>query len=135
MTCTNQNKDVKRITCVVTNDDLYKRGFSTPLFKFISQEKAQYIMNELYNGVCACISVGELWKHKSYKRNTHGQRSRSTARNLLEGAIDAKSMETKSRHQLQSYLTLSPPDRSLEGNGHCQPTVNTLQAHQIVQVI
>jgi len=37
---------------VIIGEDLYKRGFSTPLLKCLNQEQAEYVMNELHNGVC-----------------------------------------------------------------------------------
>lgn len=33
-------------------EDLYKRGFSTPLLKCINKEQTEYIMNELHNDIC-----------------------------------------------------------------------------------
>ncbi|XP_014501831.1 uncharacterized protein LOC106762433 [Vigna radiata var. radiata] len=47
------SSDSKKIArFVIIGDDLYKRGFSTPLLKCLSQEEAQYVMDELHNGVC-----------------------------------------------------------------------------------
>jgi len=37
---------------VVIREDLYKRGFSTPLLKFVDEELIEYIMNELHNDIC-----------------------------------------------------------------------------------
>jgi len=37
---------------VIIGEDLYKRGFSTPLLKCLNQEQAKYVMDELHNGVC-----------------------------------------------------------------------------------
>lgn len=33
-------------------NDLYRRGFSIPLFKCLAEDEAQYVMNELHNGIC-----------------------------------------------------------------------------------
>jgi len=37
---------------VVIGEDLYKRGFTLPLLKCLSGEEAEYIMNEVHNGIC-----------------------------------------------------------------------------------
>ena len=31
---------------------LYKRGFSTPLLKFIGEEDANYVLREVHEGIC-----------------------------------------------------------------------------------
>jgi len=37
---------------VIIGEDLYKRGFTAPLLKCLSEEEAGYAMNEVHNGVC-----------------------------------------------------------------------------------
>ena len=37
---------------VVIEEDLYKRGFTAPLLKCLSGEEAEYVMNEVHNGLC-----------------------------------------------------------------------------------
>jgi len=37
-------------------DDLYKRGFTTPLLKYLGKEQSKYVMNELHNCVCGMHS-------------------------------------------------------------------------------
>lgn len=37
---------------VLVGDDLYTRGFSTPLLKFLASLEARYILDELHNGIC-----------------------------------------------------------------------------------
>jgi len=37
---------------VLIGDELYKRGFSTPLLKCLSQEQAEYVTKELHEGIC-----------------------------------------------------------------------------------
>jgi len=36
--------------------DLYKRGYSFPLLKFLSKEQAEYLMREIHHGVCGLHS-------------------------------------------------------------------------------
>jgi len=33
-------------------DDLYKRGYDQPLLKCVTAEQAQYIIEELHEGIC-----------------------------------------------------------------------------------
>jgi len=37
-------------------DDLYKRGFTTPLLKCLGKEQSEYVMNKLHNGICGMHS-------------------------------------------------------------------------------
>jgi len=41
---------------VLITDDLYKRGFTTPLLKCLGKEQSEYVMNELHNGICGMHS-------------------------------------------------------------------------------
>jgi len=42
----------KAVHYVFIDEDLYKRGFATPLLKCLGKEQSEYVMNELHNGVC-----------------------------------------------------------------------------------
>ena len=42
----------KAVSFVLIGDELYKRGFSTPLLKCLSQEQAEYVTKELHEGNC-----------------------------------------------------------------------------------
>lgn len=37
---------------MIIGNDLYRRGFSSPLLKCLAKDEAQYVMNELHHGVC-----------------------------------------------------------------------------------
>ena len=37
---------------LIIEDDLYKRGHSTPLLKCVTQEQADYIPRKLHEGIC-----------------------------------------------------------------------------------
>ncbi|XP_068483117.1 uncharacterized protein [Phaseolus vulgaris] len=41
---------------VLVGDDLYKRGYSTPLLKCVSKTDAEYILKELHHGACGLHS-------------------------------------------------------------------------------
>jgi len=42
----------KVVSVVLIGDELYKRGFSTPLLKCLSQEQVEYVTKELHEGIC-----------------------------------------------------------------------------------
>ncbi|XP_017420406.2 uncharacterized protein LOC108330432 [Vigna angularis] len=45
--------EAKRVArYLIVGDDLYRRGFSSPLLKCLGAEEAYYVMDELHNGVC-----------------------------------------------------------------------------------
>jgi len=37
---------------VIIGENLYKRGFTAPLLKCLSADEAEYVMNEVHNGIC-----------------------------------------------------------------------------------
>jgi len=44
---------------VIIGEDLYKRGFTAPLLKCLSEDEAGYVMNEVHNGVSGCTPANE----------------------------------------------------------------------------
>ena len=42
----------KAASFVLIGDELYKRGFSTPLLKCLSHEQVEYVTKELHDGIC-----------------------------------------------------------------------------------
>ena len=56
----------------ILNDTLYKRGFSMPYLKFVDEDEAKYILEEIHQGVCGdhagprslvrkVIQIGYFW--------------------------------------------------------------------------
>ncbi|XP_014524143.1 uncharacterized protein LOC106780373 [Vigna radiata var. radiata] len=45
-------------------DDLYRRGYTTPLLKCLSDEEAKYVMQELHHGVCGLHSAKRMLRAK-----------------------------------------------------------------------
>lgn len=37
---------------MMIGQDLYERGYSTPLLKCITKEQAQYVLQEIHDGAC-----------------------------------------------------------------------------------
>ena len=42
----------RAVRFTILNDTLYKRGFSMPYLKYINEEEAKYIQEEIHEGVC-----------------------------------------------------------------------------------
>ncbi|XP_017416537.1 uncharacterized protein LOC108327331 [Vigna angularis] len=51
---TTDSKRIAHFLCI--GDDLYKRGYTTPLLKCLSAEEADYVLLELHNGICGLHS-------------------------------------------------------------------------------
>ena len=49
---------------VLIRDLLYKRGFSRPYLRCLSHNKADYVMREVYKGICGNHSGAQLLVHK-----------------------------------------------------------------------
>ena len=49
---------------VLIKDVLYKRGFSRPYLRCLGNEKADYVMREVHEGVCGNHSRSRLLIHK-----------------------------------------------------------------------
>ena len=47
-------RKVKRraVRFTILNNTLYKRGFSMPYLKYVDEEEAKYILEEIHEGVC-----------------------------------------------------------------------------------
>ena len=51
---TEEAKKIKKRAArfMILNDALYKRGFSIPYLKFVDEEEARYILEEVHGGIC-----------------------------------------------------------------------------------
>ena len=56
----------------ILNDTLYKKGFSMPYLKYVDEDEAKYILEEIHQGVCGdhasprslvskVIQIGYFW--------------------------------------------------------------------------
>jgi len=52
---------------LLIRQDLYKRGFSTPLLKCLGKTEVEYVMNETHNGVCGTHSGGSNMESRVLK--------------------------------------------------------------------
>jgi hypothetical protein len=49
----------------MVNETLYKRGFTLPLLKCVSREEGNYILREIYEGICGNHSGARVLAHKA----------------------------------------------------------------------
>jgi len=54
---------------VLVGDDLYKRGFATPLLKCVSKAEVEYILKELHHGACGLHSGARTMVARVLKAN------------------------------------------------------------------
>ncbi|XP_014523638.1 uncharacterized protein LOC106779933 [Vigna radiata var. radiata] len=60
--------DSKRVArFMIIGNDLYRRGFSSPLLKCLAENEAQYVMSELHLGVCGFHTGGRALKAKTLR--------------------------------------------------------------------
>ncbi|XP_021802453.1 uncharacterized protein LOC110746532 [Prunus avium] len=53
---------------IVINDILYKRGYSTPYMKCITEEQGEYVLREIHSGVCGDHSGSKSLAHKAFRQ-------------------------------------------------------------------
>ncbi|XP_014490737.1 uncharacterized protein LOC106753443 [Vigna radiata var. radiata] len=75
------SKRIARFTFI--GDDLYRRGYTTPLLKCLSSEEAKYVMQELHHGICG---------------------SHSGKRTLRAKILRAEALATISARKVQSFI-------------------------------
>ncbi|XP_014496659.1 uncharacterized protein LOC106758229 [Vigna radiata var. radiata] len=89
---------------VVIGDDLYKRGFSTPLLKCLSKEEAQYVMDELHNGVCGFHSGRRTLKARILRAGYYWPTMEDDTRTFTQRCLNC---------QAHANDTWVPPIRSI----------------------
>ncbi|XP_021822806.1 uncharacterized protein LOC110764201 [Prunus avium] len=53
---------------IFINDILYKRGYSTPYMKCITEEQGEYVLREIHSGVCGDHSGYRSLAHKAFRQ-------------------------------------------------------------------
>jgi len=79
-TCKPEQEKAMKQQCArytMINEDLYQRGYSTPLLKCITSKRAEYILAEIHEGVCgnhsgARTMVAKVLKADYYWLNVQG---------------------------------------------------------------
>ena len=55
--------------CYIMYDDrLYKRGFLTPLLKYVDREEGDYILQEIHEGICGNHTTGQSLTYKALRQ-------------------------------------------------------------------
>lgn len=60
---------------LMQGDTLYRRGFSAPLLRCVTQDEAKEILENVHKGNCGNHAGGKIWREKSYVMDTSGQLS------------------------------------------------------------
>ena len=59
---------LKATSYTLYDDQLYKRGFSTPLLKCVDLEKRNYILQEIHEGICGNHAEGQSLAYKALRQ-------------------------------------------------------------------
>ncbi|XP_047151560.1 uncharacterized protein LOC124823412 [Vigna umbellata] len=61
-------KERKKIArYIMVGEDLYRRGYTTPMMKCLSKEEAKYVMRELHEGICGRHTGGRVLKARTLR--------------------------------------------------------------------
>lgn len=63
--------------CII-GDELYRRGYVTPLMKCLSADEVSYVMRELHEGVCGRHTGGRALKTRVLRAGFFGPQWRKT---------------------------------------------------------
>ena len=59
---------MKVVRYTMYNDQLYKRGFSTLLLKYVDLEEGNYILQEIHKGICDNHAEGQSLAYKALRQ-------------------------------------------------------------------
>lgn len=109
-------EDAKKIAryCLV-GDDLYIRGYTTPLLKCLEGEEGEYVMRELHEGICGRHTGDRALTARISERDIFGQRWSRFVWLFPKNVWLAKSMGMFSMLRLLNYIALFPLDRLFNG--------------------
>ncbi|KAL2510546.1 RNase H domain-containing protein [Abeliophyllum distichum] len=94
---------------VLSEDVLYKRGYSMPLLRCMGVNEADYVLREIHEGICGNHSGGLALAQKILKKDTSGPLSGRTPSSTLENVTSANaSQQFRGNHTKSSpwYLAL-----------------------------
>ena len=63
-----QSIHFRSVKYIFYDDKLYKRGLLAPLLRYVTNEEATYIMNEIHEGVCRNHAGGQTLAHKALRQ-------------------------------------------------------------------
>ncbi|XP_017434586.1 uncharacterized protein LOC108341410 [Vigna angularis] len=79
-----QPADARKISrYVIIGDDLYNRGFSTPLLKCLARPEAQYMLDELHNGICGFHTGRRVLKARTVRAGYYWPTMEEEARDFV----------------------------------------------------
>ncbi|XP_014492447.1 uncharacterized protein LOC106754893 [Vigna radiata var. radiata] len=83
------SKRIARFTFI--GDDLYRRGYTTPLLKCLSGEEAKYVMQELHHGICGSHSVKRTLRAKILRARFYWPAIEQDCKEFVQKCISCQS--------------------------------------------
>jgi len=84
-TCKSEEEKAMKQQCsryTLINQDLYRRGYSTPLLKCITKDQVEYVLKEIHKGYVTIIRALGRWLLKSSRLVIIGRPTREVAQNM-----------------------------------------------------
>jgi len=101
---------------VIIGEDLYKRGFSTPLLKCVSKAEKEYVLQELHQGACGLHSGARMMETKVLRVGYYWATLRTDCADFCEEMCKLpRARSTNPPSPPQSPKTLTLPGRLLYG--------------------
>ncbi|RDX76099.1 hypothetical protein CR513_43952, partial [Mucuna pruriens] len=92
---------------VVVSRQLYRRGFSYPLLKCLDIKDGEYVIKEMYKGICGTHIGGRALTSKiARKQDTVGRLSRRTTQTSREDVIICGYTQSTTRATTLDHLTM-----------------------------
>ncbi|XP_017416614.2 uncharacterized protein LOC108327419 [Vigna angularis] len=92
------SKRIARFVCI--GDDLYRRGYGTPLLKCISEEEANYVLRELHTGICGLHSGKRTMRARVLRAGYYWP----TLDHDCETFIEAEPLSVISAQRVQKFI-------------------------------
>ncbi|XP_017437953.1 uncharacterized protein LOC108344002 [Vigna angularis] len=105
---------------VLVGDDLYKRGFFTPLLKCLARPEALYVLDKLHNGICGFHTGQRTLKARVIQAGYYWPTMEEDAKSLVqkcEGCQAYANIHKAPPSKLHAMV--SPWSFTQWGNGHC----------------
>ncbi|XP_047168236.1 uncharacterized protein LOC124837005 [Vigna umbellata] len=105
-----KSADAKKIACyLLVGDDLYRRGFSTPLLKCLGKEEACYVMDELHNGICGFHTGRRTLKARILRVGYYWPTMEEDAKILVQRCLCRQAHTNNTHLPLHTLHTITSP--------------------------
>ncbi|WVY97056.1 hypothetical protein V8G54_029207 [Vigna mungo] len=101
------SKRIARFTFV--GDDLYRRGYTTPLLKCLSNQEARYVMEELHHGICGSHSGQRTLRAKILRAGFYWPTIEQDCKEFVQKCISCQSHGQDARIPPSELKTIVSP--------------------------